>query len=57
MEKFYLRPIILYSAAKALRDKELETACEQFDGQTKQHIAWLLTRIKQAAPQTLVVAN
>ncbi len=31
--------------------------CDRFDGQTKQQISWLLTRIKQAAPQTLVVAN
>ncbi len=53
----YLCWIVLSQAAKALRDKELETACEQFDRQTKQQIAWLLTRIKQAAPQTLVVSQ
>lgn len=53
----YLCWIVLSQAAKALRDKELEAACEQFDGQTKQQISWLLTRIKQAAPQTLVVAE
>ena len=31
--------------------------CDRFDGQTKQQISWLLTRIKQAAPQTLVVVD
>lgn len=48
--------IVLSQAAKALRDKELEAACENLGGQTKRQIAWLLTRIKQAAPQSLVVA-
>jgi hypothetical protein len=48
--------IVLSQAAKALRDKEMETACEQLGGQAKHQVAWLLTRIKQAAPQTLVVA-
>ena len=53
----YLCWIVLSQAAKALRDKELETTCDRLDGQTKQQISWLLTRIKQAAPQTLVVAE
>lgn len=52
----HLCSIVLSQAAKALRDKELEAACENLGGQTKRQIAWLLTRIKQAAPQSLVVA-
>jgi hypothetical protein len=48
--------IVLLQAAKALRDQELESSCEQFSHQTQRQIAWLLTRIKQAAPQSLVVA-
>ena len=48
--------IVLDQAAKALRDKELESTCSQLSSQTKRQINWLLTRIKQAAPQSLVVA-
>lgn len=47
---------VLLQAAKALQDEELETTCSQCSAQTKRQIAWLLTRIKQAAPQALVVA-
>jgi hypothetical protein len=48
--------VVILQAAKALRDLELEQLCQQFDNQTHRQQAWLLTRIKQAAPQTLVVA-
>jgi len=48
--------MVLSQAAKALQDSELSTTCETCSDQTKRQIAWLLTRIKQAAPQTLVVA-
>jgi hypothetical protein len=48
--------IVLDQAAKALRDQELESTCSQLSSQTKRQITWLFTRIKQAAPQTLVVA-
>lgn len=48
--------IVLSQAAQGLRDKELLTTCQQCDEQTQRQIAWLLTRIKQAAPQTLIVA-
>ena len=49
--------IVILQAARSLRDKELELACLQFDGQTQKQLDWLLTRIKQAAPQSLVVAE
>jgi hypothetical protein len=49
--------IVILQAARSLRDKELELACQQFDGQTQKQLSWLLTRIKQAAPQALVVAE
>jgi hypothetical protein len=48
--------IVLDQAAKALRDDELEGFCSHWSGQTKRQLAWLQTRIKQAAPQALVVA-
>jgi hypothetical protein len=47
---------LLAQAAQALRDKELIGICEQNKHQTTRQIAWLETRSKQAAPQTLVVA-
>lgn len=49
--------VVLLQAARSLRDKELELACEQFDAQTQKQLEWLMTRIKQAAPQALVVAE
>lgn len=47
--------IVLLQAAKGLRDKNLETACEKAQKITERQISWLLNRIKQAAPQTLIV--
>jgi hypothetical protein len=47
---------VLSQAARALRDREMEQACKQLDDQTHRQISWLMTRIKQAAPQALVVA-
>lgn len=43
-------------AAKALRDQPLVLACEKHAQETDRQIAWLRTRIDQAAPQTLVVS-
>lgn len=48
--------IVLDQAAKALRDRELKAIGEQCSQTTKRQSDWLMTRIKQAAPQTLVVA-
>lgn len=47
---------VLDQAAKALRDRQLESTCSQCSQNTKRQISWLMTRIKQAAPQALVVA-
>jgi hypothetical protein len=49
--------IILNQAAQALRDRELELSCRQFGTQTHRQKSWLLTKIKHAASQTLVVAE
>lgn len=48
---------VLLQAAKALRDTEMETLLLTLSGETKRQSDWLLTRIKQAAPQILVVAD
>jgi len=48
---------VLDQAAKALRDKQLEDVCLTSDKQTQRQLAFLMTRIKQSAPQSLVVAE
>jgi ferredoxin-nitrate reductase len=47
--------MILLQAGQALRDRELEAACLKLGGETDGQLSWLQTRIKQAAPQALVV--
>jgi hypothetical protein len=48
---------ILKQAADGLRDKDLTTTCEEVERQTKRQLGWLMTRMKAAAPQTLIVAE
>ena len=47
---------LLLQAAQALRDKDLIETCAQNIHQSDRQIAWLQTRSKQAAPQTLIAA-
>ncbi len=49
--------IVLTQAARALRDEELVKVCSMGDKQNARQLAWLLTRVKQTAPQTLVVPS
>jgi hypothetical protein len=49
--------LVLKQAASGLHDKELLTVCNTMEQQTKRQTAWLLTRIKSAAPQTLIAAS
>ncbi len=49
--------VVLLQAAKSLRDNELESVCDQGYEQNRRQMAWILTRIKQAAPQALVVPS
>lgn len=46
---------ILLQTAQALRDKEFIAACTKLGGETDGQRSWLQTRIKQAAPQALLV--
>ena len=48
---------VIVQAARLLRDQELENACLAFEAETHRQADWLQTRIKQAAPQILVVAS
>jgi hypothetical protein len=43
-------------AAQGLRDEDLFAVVSECEGQTAIQLKWLRTRLKQAAPQTLVVA-
>lgn len=47
---------VLLQAAYSLHDQELQKACTEFGKETERQINWLQTRIKQAAPQSLVVS-
>ena len=44
-------------AAMGLRDTELVAAVERCEGDTGVQLAWLTTRLKQAAPQALIAAS
>lgn len=47
---------VLLQAAQALRDEELMGVARGATGETARQLAWLVTRMKAAAPQTLVMA-
>jgi ferredoxin-nitrate reductase len=49
--------VVLGQAARGLRDRELERACNELGHETDRAIAWLRTRIMHAAPQALVVPS
>jgi hypothetical protein len=49
--------IILRQAADGLRDKELTALCSKIEKYSKRQLSWLLTRMKSAAPQILIVAK
>lgn len=46
---------ILLQTAQGLRDKALEASCKQLIGDTDEQLAWLRTRIKQDAPEALIL--
>jgi hypothetical protein len=48
---------VLLQAAKTIRDEELETACASMAKETKRQSDWLISRVKKAAPQILVVTD
>jgi hypothetical protein len=48
---------VVKQAAQALMDQELLTVIEDCQKETSVQLRWLITRIKQAAPQTLIAAS
>ncbi|MBM7505808.1 hypothetical protein ACFPER_01745 [Agromyces aurantiacus] len=49
--------VMVEQAAQALRDAELLQVVEGCDHETAVQLAWLVTRMKQSAPQVLVAAR
>jgi len=49
--------VILRQAASGLHDKELIDLCNEIEHHAKRQSSWLLTRMKSAAPQTLIAAE
>ncbi|HEX8040895.1 MAG TPA: molybdopterin oxidoreductase [Chryseosolibacter sp.] len=49
--------IVLFQAAQAMRDAEMEAACRVCGEESKRESMWLLTKIKASAPQAMVVAQ
>jgi hypothetical protein len=49
--------VMVKQAAQALRDAELLKVVEDCDKETSVQLRWLMTRMKQAAPQALIAAT
>ena len=49
--------VLVGQAAQGARDTDLADVVQRCDGETALQLAWLRTRMKQAAPQALVVAD
>lgn len=48
---------VIGQAAQGIRDAELLAVVEQYEGETAVQLRWLRTRMKEAAPQALVVSS
>ena len=48
---------LIGQAAQGARDRELLNVVSSCEGETSAQVAWLKSRMKQAAPQVLVVAR
>lgn len=51
-----LGAVILRQAADGLRDEALSALCDKIEKVAKRQLSWLLTRMKAAAPQSLIVS-
>ena len=49
--------VVLRQGAAGLRDSDLMITCDKVARQSKRQLSWLLSRMKEAAPQTLIVAE
>jgi anaerobic selenocysteine-containing dehydrogenase len=53
----FVSTAVLIQGARALGDRDLEEDLRQVESRNQRQRAWLLTRIRQAAPQTLAVPS
>ncbi|TGD82249.1 molybdopterin oxidoreductase [Hymenobacter wooponensis] len=56
-QEVHLCWVVIRQAALGLRDEDLKACYEFCNARTQRQADWLLSRIKQAAPQTLLVAE
>jgi hypothetical protein len=56
-QEIQISQTMIGQAAEGLRDRELDETVDACVEQTTTQIKWLRTRMKQAAPQTLLVAS
>ncbi|GAB4020093.1 molybdopterin oxidoreductase [Spirosoma koreense] len=49
--------VLLRQAASALRDTALIGVCDELEEKASRQLAWLVTRLKSAAPQVLIAAG
>ena len=49
--------MVVEGAAEGARDRELTTVAHERSAQTARQLTWLRTRMKEAAPQALLVAT
>src|SRR2546423_1563214 len=48
---------VLKQAAQALRDKPFEKALNEIENRNRRQLNWLMSRIRQAGPQAIVVPS
>jgi hypothetical protein len=48
---------VVSQASAGLKDKELTAICDKLSAETRRQLSWLMTRIRESAPQTLIVAE
>jgi hypothetical protein len=48
---------VVRQAARGVRDEDLQHVVQTCEGETATQLKWLRTRMKQAAPQALIVAG
>lgn len=53
----FVSTAVLIQGARALGDRDLEKNLRDIESRNQRQRTWLLTRIRQAAPQTLTVPS
>ncbi|WP_438485092.1 hypothetical protein [Streptomyces sp. S186] len=56
-QRVHIHWVMLGQVARALRERELLAEAAALHGETRTQIKWITTRIREAAPQAVVVAD